>query len=306
MKCIKETADFRIKENTVLTLGKFDGVHRGHRKLIDTVLKKADADNMKSAVFTFDITPSFAIDEDKYRLLTTREEKRAIFEKRGIDYLIEYPFSKETALMSPEDFVKTVIKDKINAKTVVAGTDFHFGHNREGDIFLLDRLKEKYDYEFIVVEKEKYGNEEISSTLVRRFLQDGDIKTVNRLIGEPFFIREKIVHGNEIGRTINIPTINMRPDNIKLLPPNGVYASTVMIDGVRYKSVTNIGYKPTVEQIRVMGVETYIIDYSGDLYDRVLDVCLYDRLREERRFNSLEELANQMQNDIQKTKLIDI
>lgn len=306
MEYIRETADFKIEKDTVLTLGKFDGIHKGHRKLIDTVLSKAYENNMYSAVFTFNIAPSFAIKDDKHRLLTTNEEKREVFEKKGIDYLIEYPFSRETASMEPEDFIKKVIKDRINAKIVVAGTDFHFGHNREGDVTLLEKLQDKYDYKLIVVEKAKYDKEEISSTLVRRFLQAGDIRMVNELMGEPFFIREKIIHGNEIGRTINIPTINMRPANIKLLPPNGVYASTVNIDGKCYKSVTNIGYKPTVENIKVMGVETYIIDYDGDLYDRILDVCLYDRIREERKFNSLDELAKQMQNDIQKTKLIDI
>lgn len=306
MEYIKQTADFKIENSTVLTLGKFDGVHRGHKKLIDAMKKEARENNLKTAIFTFSITPKFAISDEKYKLLTTKEEKKSIFESEDVDYLIEFPFSKETATMLPEEFIKNIIKDKINAKIVVIGTDFCFGYNRQGNAKTLADFQEKYNYKLVVVEKDKYGENEISSTLVRDFLKKGDIKTVNSLINGNYVIREKVIHGNELGRKMNVPTINMRVSDTKLLPPNGVYSSFVIIDGKKYKSITNIGYKPTVENVRVLGVETHIIDYSGDLYDRVISVFLTDRIRDEKKFNSLDELIKQMNIDIQKTKLIDI
>ncbi len=307
MEYIKQRADFKIENNTVLTLGKFDGVHKGHKKLIHTMKVEAEKNNLKTAIFTFSITPKFAISDDKYRLLTTKEEKKSIFESENVDYLIEFPFTKETATMKPEEFIKNIIKGMINAKIVVVGTDFCFGHNREGNINTLTKFQEKYDYKLIVVEKDKYGDGDISSTLVRDFLKKGDIKIVNKLINGNFVIREKVIHGNELGRKMNIPTINMRVDDTKLLPPNGVYSSFVIIDGKKYKSITNIGYKPTVkEKQKILGVETHILDFSGDLYDKIISVYLTDRIRDEKKFASLLELTEQMNNDIQKTKLIDI
>ena len=201
--------------------------------------------------------------------------------------------------MEPEEFVSMIVS-RLNVKCIVVGDDFRFGHNRAGDHELLLKLAPKHGYELIVVDKLKDNGRDISSTYIREEVARGNIKKANSLLGYPYFIMGRVVHGKQLGRTIGIPTINMLPEAEKILPPFGVYASKVNVSDKWYLGITNIGRKPTIEGENPVGVETYIIDFSQDVYDYVVTIELYDFLRPEKKFDSIEELKEQISGDIVK------
>lgn len=296
MKYIRNTTDFYIEENTVLSLGKFDGIHRGHELLLEHMARKK-SEGLLGAIFTFDIPPRRSVEHVEAKVLTTNEEKMHIFEQLGIDYLIECPFTGEIMCMEAEDFIKKIVT-QLHAKCIVVGEDFHFGHNRRGDYHMLLEYAKQYDYEVIVVEKMQEDARDISSTFVREEIIKGNIEKANHLLGYRYFVTSVVEHGNQIGRTIGIPTINQIPPAEKLLPPNGVYITEVYIDEQRYRGVTNVGCKPTVGDRNPIGVETHLLDFAGDVYDKLVTVEFISRVREERRFATIEELMSQMQNDI--------
>ena len=244
MKYIKNTLDFRIEEPTVVTLGKFDGLHRGHEKLMSALRTYSGQHDLATVAFTFDIPPANQVNDISTKVLTTNDEKEYIFEKTGIDYLIECPFTQEVMCMEPKAFIMWIV-ECLNMKCVVVGDDFHFGHKRAGDYHTLKQYEDEFGYHTIVVDKMKDENRDISSTYVREEICVGNLEKANALLGYPYFIKSDVVHGKKLGRTLGIPTVNMLlPDN-KLLPPNGVYITEVLVDGDRYAGVTNVGCKPT-------------------------------------------------------------
>lgn len=296
MKYIRNTTDFYIEENTVISLGKFDGIHRGHEKLLEYFSEKK-AEGLYGAIFTFDIPPRKNVQHVEAKVLTTNEEKMHIFEQFGIDYLVECPFTPEIMCMEAEDFIAKIVR-QLHVKCLVVGEDFHFGHNRRGDYHMLKEYAGQYGYEVIVVEKIKEEERDISSTFVREEIAAGNIERANHLLGYRYFVTGMVKHGNQIGRTIGIPTINQLPPEEKLLPPNGVYVTEVYIGGHKYRGITNVGCKPTIEGKNPIGVETHLLDFAGDAYDTLVTVEFLSRVRGERRFASIEELKEQMQNDI--------
>ncbi len=298
MEFIRKTLDFQVEEPTAVTLGKFDGLHRGHDLLMQTVLEYSKKYDLASVAFTFDIPPRNKVEEIVANVLTTNEEKQYIFEKRGIDYLIECPFTTEVMSMEPKEFIAW-ISNALHMKYVVVGDDFHFGHKRAGDFHTLQQYEEEYGYKTIVIDKLKDSNRDISSTYVREKIADGNIQKANELLGYKYFIKSEILHGRKLGRTIGVPTINMILPPHKLLPPNGVYVTEVLVDGKTYMGVTNIGCKPTVSNEQVIGVETYIDDFNQDVYGEKIVVCFLQFIRPEQKFNSVEELRAQMQSDIE-------
>lgn len=286
MRQIKGTLHFQEKAECVVTLGKFDGIHRGHRALIDRVLAY-DKKPAKKAVFVFDIAPV---------KLLSRKERRHMLEKLGIDVLIECPFVPELITMDPELFVKKMLVDQLHAVHLVVGTDYRFGYGRSGDARLLKKLGPKYGFTVEVVEKVMDGDREISSTYVREELAKGNMEKVNQLLGYEFFVTGEIVHGRRVGRTIGVPTTNLIPPKGKLLPPNGVYTTRTTAGEKTYYGMTNIGNKPTVDG-HFIGVETYLFDCDEDLYGEQEKVRLQHFLRPEVKFGSLEELKAQLQKD---------
>ena len=297
MKYIKNTLNFQIKEPTVVTLGKFDGLHRGHDKLMHALLKYKDAHHVASVAFTFDIPPRNKIDDISSKVLTTNEEKEYIFDTSGIDYLIECPFTSEVMCMEPKAFIEWITM-ALNMKCVVVGDDFHFGHNRAGDYHTLMEYEKLYGYETIVVEKMKDNNRDISSTYIREEIAIGNLKKANELLGYHYFIKSDVVHGKKLGRTIGVPTINMVLPENKLLPPNGVYVTEVIVDGKKYIGVTNVGCKPTVSDGNMIGVETYILNFDKMIYGDSIVVSFVEFIRPEIKFHSVEELKNQLNSDI--------
>lgn len=296
MKYIRNTVDFQIEENTVISLGKFDGIHRGHELLMERLAEKK-REGLKAAIFTFDIPPRRNVQHVEAKVLTTNDEKMHIFEEMGIDYLIECPFTEEVMHMEPEDFIRMLV-ERLHVKCIVAGEDFRFGHNRRGDYRMLQEYAGKLGYEVLILKKMKEDARDISSTFVREEIAAGNIEKANHLLGYRYFVKGMVKHGNQIGRTIGIPTINLIPPEEKLLPPFGVYVSEVAIGEARYQGVTNVGCKPTIEGNNPVGVETYLLDFHENVYDRIVTVEFISKIRAEHKFENIEALKEQMENDI--------
>lgn len=273
---------------TAVTLGKFDGVHLGHQKLLRKILEREDR-GQPGIMFT--------IESRSKRILSERERAEFVSDF-GIDILIECPFSKELMMTSPEDFVSGILKDVLNASFVTVGTDFRFGFQRAGDVSVLSVLGEKYHYHTCAVEKERYEGEEISSTRIRKALEEGNMELAEALLGRPYPVWGEVVHGREIGRTIGLPTANVIPDAAKILPPDGVYSSVMTLeDGRRFGGVTNIGKNPTIADDNVRNTETNLFGFDEDIYGSFVKAGLYHYQRGEMKFGSVEELSGQMHRD---------
>lgn len=297
MKYIHGVEEFQLERPAAVTLGKFDGVHMGHQKLIEIVEEKARQNHLLAAAYTFDRIPLSICPQSNQHFITTNSERRLIMEQLGLDVEIEYPFTQELMDTEPEDFIKNIIIGQLKAKYVVVGTDYHFGKNRMGNAQMLVEKGPEYGFETIVVEKEKYQDREISSTYVREELKLGHMETVNVLLDRPYSIRGIVSYGMQLGRKLNIPTLNIYPPDSKMLPPNGVYASVTVMDGKEYYGVTNLGTKPTVSNSPSVSVETNLFDYSGDAYGKQIEVKLMHFLRQEMKFDGVEALKKQMESD---------
>jgi riboflavin kinase/FMN adenylyltransferase len=296
MKYIAGSTDFNLK-NSAVTLGKFDGLHQGHRLLIDEVLS-LKSKGYTSVMFTFLYHPYNLISENEIKLIYTEEEKLQKLKASGLDVLISYPFSQETKNIEPEDFIREILVDKLDAKVIVVGSDFRFGKNRRGNVDMLKSMENKYGFRVISFEKKRWRDTVISSSTIRHELEKGNMEEANAMLGEPFNIHGKVLHGRKIGRTLGMPTTNLTPAQSKLLPPCGVYTSRTIIDGISYPGMTNIGYKPTVGAEKYKGVETYIYDFDKDLYGQEVDVELLSYERPEIKFDSLEDLKRRMDEDL--------
>ncbi len=296
MKIMNDTLDFSIPEESAITLGKFDGIHRGHQKLMNHVLEKK-AQGLKSVVFTFGQMPG-TVFYGKGRTILTRMERQNHLENMGIDYMVECPFVPEIIQMEPEKFIEDILVKQLHVKYIAVGPDFRYGHNRKGNVRLLKQLASVYGYEVEVFEKECLEGKVISSTYVRHMLETGEMETVQKLLGYPYYVSGVVVHGHAIGRKLGIPTINLVPDDEKMLPPNGVYLTKTVFDQQEHFGITNIGVKPTISGEEAKGIETHLFDFDEDLYDRELIVEFLAFERPERRFDSLEDLKEQLKKDI--------
>ncbi len=298
MRVITGTREFQIKEPTAVTIGKFDGRHKGHQKLLREMLCFKERQGLKAAVFTFDMAPAGVMAGRVQTVITTNQERRNKMAKVGIDYLVEYPFDQETAHMRPEDFVSEVLVRQMHAKAVVVGTDCSFGYKGAGNAQLLKEMSESCGFEAVIIEKEQDDHRDISSTYVREELDLGNMEKANELLGEPYAIHGVVVHGNHIGGAIlGFPTANILPPPEKHLPPFGVYVSQVLVDGILYHGVTNIGKKPTVAGESPVGVETFIMGLEENLYGKEIEVQLLSFERPEQKFASLEELKERIEKD---------
>lgn len=304
MEYIKKSMTFEIEGPTVLSLGKFDGLHRGHELLMEYMReKKQEHQNLKAAVFTFDIPPSEQTQNLQMQVLTTNQEKARLFEENGIDYLIECPFTREIMCMEPEEFIDRIVKN-LHVKDIVVGTDFRFGHNRRGDYQMLRQYAPRYGYQLKVVPKMQEDGRDISSTYIREEITAGNIEKAYRLLGYPFFVEGTVLHGRKLGKAVlGIPTINLIPPPDKLLPPMGVYVTSTECAGKYYPGITNVGCKPTIEGENPIGVETHLFDVSEDMYGRMVRVSFLKRVRPEQKFDSLDALKAQMEQDIQYGKV---
>lgn len=301
MEVIANTTEFYLEKDTAVAIGKFDGVHIGHRRLLEEIIAQKK-NGLAACVFTFDPAPAVLFGKSDGRELTTTEEKRCLFERMGVDILIEFPLTFETAAMLPEEFAVEVLAKRMNTRFVAAGTDLSFGAQGRGNTSLLAGMGQKLGFSVKTIDKVCLEGQEVSSSLIRSQVEAGNMEFAERLLGMPYPVMGKVVHGNRIGRTLGFPTINLLPAENKLLPPNGVYGSEVLYRGRKYHAVSNVGCKPTVTDQPIMGVETYLYDFDWDIYEEPVEVYLKEFRRPERRFESLEALKAQLMSDIEAGK----
>ena len=306
--------DFYVNGGCAVTIGKFDGVHRGHQKLIKDVVSRAKVSGIKSCVITFDDTDfdkkakeisETSEPEEKREVkpaLTVFEEKKRLIEKLGIDLLVVFKLDDSLMLMNPYAFIDSVLMDKLNMQSVSIGPDFRFGHKREGKAMTFVKAAMIYGYGVYVIDKEESGDKPISSSRIRDLLSEGDIETVNEMLGREYSVTGITRSGDKIGRSIGFPTMNLYPCPNKLLPPNGVYSTDVLIGGRLYRAVTNVGVRPTVSEGKdIISVESHLLDFKAmgkEDYDKEISVSFKKKIRNEQRFGSKEELAEQIRKDI--------
>ncbi len=301
MELFTGTTDFQLNRETAVVIGKFDGIHVGHRRLLDEILEQKKR-GLAACVFTFDPAPAVFFGLSDGKELTTREEKRIFFERMGIDVLIEYPMNAETAATPPETFVTDVLVGALNADFIAAGPDLSFGDKGRGNLALLQRMASEVGLTVAPIDKvqvEIQGRTQVaSSTLARELVEQGRMEDVELLLGTPYPVLGTVIHGRHMGHSLGFPTVNLAPEETKLLPPNGVYESEVRWEDKTYRALSNVGCKPTISDHEAMGVETYLYDFDGDLYGENVEIYLKSFRRPEQRFASLEDLKAQLARDI--------
>ena len=293
MRYTTGTCEFSSDTPCVITLGKFDGLHRGHKKLLERVVDIAGERKLTSVMFTFEVSPYTLTRDNRHRVLLTNAERCQMLEQTDLDWLIECPFDEHMMHMEAEEFVREILVKRLKAACLVIGPDFRFGHNRARDAVLLEHMGREYGFSVEVLSKEMYGNQEISSTLVRDCILRGNMEMAADMLGYPYFFYGKIIHGRHIGRTLGLPTTNLKADENKVLPPFGVYATRSSIGEMEFGGVTNIGVKPTVQE-KFVGIETHLFSCNLNLYGDMQKVELMHFQRAERKFASLEELKRQI------------
>ncbi|MEI6153205.1 MAG: bifunctional riboflavin kinase/FAD synthetase [Deltaproteobacteria bacterium] len=287
--------------NPVLTIGNYDGIHIGHKKIIERVKEKALAINGTPMLMTFYPHPVSVVKPDKILcLITPLNVRKRLIEESGIDVLLVLPFNEEFRLLTPQEFVENILVNKLGIKGLIVGYDFKFGRGGKGDTELLKQLSGTYGFFFEVVEAITLDGEKIGSNRIRKLIMEGDVKKAERFLGRPHMLEGKIVHGDGRGAGIGFPTINLKTD-YELIPKDGVYISEVEINGKMLPSVTNIGYNPTFD-VKKLSVETHILDYSGDLYGADLTLYFHERIRGEIKFDGADALKNQIAMDIKDAK----
>ena len=288
MKYITGIGSYHGTKKTAVTMGKFDGLHRGHQKLVDKIRSYA-TDECDSVLCAFDM--------HRDAIMTNRERREHLEGK--IDWLIDCPFTETLRNMEAEDFIRDILCAGLNAAHIVVGRDFVFGHNKRGSVEMLERYAPRYGYTVDVVEKERYGDMIISSTYIRDALAQGDVRLAEQLLGYPYELTGPVRHGKQLGRTLGFPTMNVEPEAQKILPRYGVYACRVKIDGEWYNGVGNAGVKPTVTDERRRLFEVYVYGYEGDAYGKEVTVRFCGFERPEVKFGSVEELKEQVMKDMQ-------
>lgn len=288
----------------VVTIGVFDGVHRGHQALVDRVRREAQARGLGAGVVTFHPNPVTVLRPDvPFSYLTSLERRVELLREAGADWVSVLQFTSELALVSAEDFTRMLVEDA-GMRVLIVGENFHLGRGREGDVARLTALGREMRFEVMPFPLVAGGDgevAEISSTRIRRALATGEMRAVETLLGRPFSLRGPVLHGDERGRTIGFPTLNIGVSADQALPPNGVYVTRAEIDGRIHHGATNIGTQPTFDGTR-RRVETHLLDFDGDLYGAVVRIELLQQLRAERKFEGVDALVAQIERDVAQTR----
>lgn len=304
MKLIKDIGNIDIN-NSVVTVGTFDGLHLGHQKIIKTLVDRAKENNSEATVFTFWPHPRFVLGKiNGLELLNTFEEKTELFEKNGVANLISYEFTKEFANLTSYEFVKQILVEKLKVKYLILGYDHHFGKNREGRFDKLKECADEFGFEIEQVSALAKGDENISSTKIRNSIRVGKIEKANSFLGYNYFIQGNVVKGNKLGRTIGFPTANIAVPQYKLLPKSGVYAVKIKIEDEDFIGMMNLGLRPTIGDFETKTLEVHIIDFNKDIYGKSIRIEIVKRLRDEHKFADINELKQQLEKD--KKTVIDI
>jgi riboflavin kinase/FMN adenylyltransferase len=287
-----------------VTIGNFDGVHLGHIPILKKIIEEAHGENRKALVITFDPHPKKVLHPDisPFYLITTLEEKIKLLEDLGIDGVILIPFNLEFSKISAEAFVNQILWDKLHIRKIFVGHDYSFGKNKVGNVTFLAGKGKILGYAVDVFNAVKYGDETISSTRLRYAILNGNVKMAMRLLGRPYNVSGVVIPGKSRGSTLGIPTANIKPDK-ELIPTEGVYAVIVHIEDNRFQGVLNIGFNPTFCD-NERSVEVFILDFSGNIYGKRLNVVFIDRLRDEVKFDTPEQLVEQIKKDVDQALVI--
>jgi riboflavin kinase / FMN adenylyltransferase len=294
--CIK---DFQPIENAVVTIGTFDGVHRGHQAIFRRMVEEANRLNGETVVITFYPHPRIVLglDSEKLKFINIQGRKINLIEASGIDYLVIIPFTKEFAAMSSETFIRDFVFKKVRPVKIITGYDHHFGKNRQGSFEMLKELGKELGYSVEKLDVQQDGDVAISSTKIRKLLEAGEIREANKLLGYEYSITGKVVKGKSIGRDLGFPTANIEvEDEFKLIAAVGVYACRVQFMGRIYKGMSNIGYRPTVNK-GDLTIEVNIFDFDQQLYGEEITIYFVDRMRDEKKFENLDALKKQLEKD---------
>ena len=300
--------EFSSTDNTILTIGTFDGVHLGHQKVLERLTNTAIENNLKSTVLTFFPHPRTILNPDKpLKLINSVKERTELLNRSKVDNLIIHPFDKNFSELDPEKYVFEILVKKLKAKIILIGYDHKFGKNRTADITDLKIYGKKYGFKVIEIKAEEISNIAISSTKIRKAISEGNISTAKKYLGYDFSLSGKIVHGKSIGRTLGFPTANIEvKEEYKLLPKNGVYLIQSVINHNKYFGMMNIGIKPTIKESSKT-IEVNFFDFEGDLYHKNIEVNIKKFIRDEIKFDSLELLKSQILKDkINCNSIIDI
>ena len=298
MKRFNNINEFNCKKSTIITIGTFDGVHLGHQKILKKLNVEAENNGLESCVLTFFPHPRTVLNPDSsLKLINTIEERISLFKKSKIDNLIVHPFTKGFSELDSEDYVKNILVDQLKAKIVLIGYDHKFGKNRTADIKNLKEYGIKYNFEVIEIKAEEINDIAISSTKIRNSIEEGDIQLTNSYLGYEFSFFGKVVKGNSIGKTLGFPTANIKiGTDLKLIPKNGVYLISTIINQKIIFGMMNIGIKPTTNE-NTKSIEVNLFDFNQDLYDTNITIYIKQFLREEIKFDSLNELKLQIEKD---------
>lgn len=298
MKTIPNIFNFNSKEKTFVTIGTFDGVHFGHQKIIEKLVSEAKKAKTKSVVLTFFPHPRMVLQKDaSVKLINTIDERAELLEKTGLDYLIIHPFSREFSRITALDFVKDILVNQLNISKLIIGYDHHFGKNREGNITQLTEYSHVYDFEVEEIPAQDIDEVAVSSTKIRRALESGNLKTANKYLGYHFMLSGTVVNGKKLGGKIGYPTANIHiEESYKLIPKTGVYVVKSIVENSILFGMMNIGNRPTVNG-NFQTIEVHFFDFNNDLYGKKLTITLLYFLRDEKKFDSIPLLVNQLKID---------
>lgn len=288
---------------TSVALGTFDGLHKGHRKVILEAVKTGKDNCFEPTVMLFDVHPQSVIKGVTPPKLITDEKRESVIHSLGAK-TVTFEF-KRILELSKEEFFYNILIDELNVGAICCGENFRFGKNASGDTAFLEKECKKNGIILCILPLVQFGGHTVSSTAIRSLISNGEIETANRMLGYNFSYSSKVLDGKHLGRKLGIPTINQLIENGLVSPKNGVYASFTTVDGKRYKSVTNIGVRPTVENTKNVNSETHILNFNGNLYGKNPEVELVSFIRDEKKFESIEELREQIERDINKRKTIE-
>lgn len=307
MKVIRDFDSVEFDRNSIVTVGTFDGVHIGHRKIINMLTELKSGKTLRGVVVTFEPHPQLVLKNKtkELKILSTLEEKSEIFEKLGVDLVYVINFTKEFSMNTAEQFYTNYLIKKLGFFGIVIGYDHMVGRNRSGGFETLTKLSGEYNFEIHQIDELRINGNTISSSAIRNLLTEGKVKEASHLLTDYYSITGEVVSGDKLGRKIGFPTANIKPaSENKLIPGNGVYLVSAEISGNLYYGLLNIGFRPTVTEIPLKTIEVYFMDFEGDIYGKTLRIKFRDFIREEKKFNSIEELINQIKKDKEFSKTL--
>ena len=298
MITVQNIKEYDKQHSTVITIGTFDGVHIGHRKILERLINDAKSSDVKSVVLTFFPHPRMVLQKDAdIKLINTIAEKTKILKNLGLDYLIIHPFTSEFSRLSATEFVRDLLVNKLQTKKIIIGYDHRFGRNRTADITDLITFGTTFDFAVEEISAQEIDDVSVSSTKIRKALQEGDVKTANAYLGYNYMLTGTVKKGKGIGRQLNFPTANLHiEETYKLIPKNGVYAVQSIINGSTVFGMMNIGFNPTVSGTKKT-IEINFFDFNEDLYGQLLQIDIVDRIRDEHKFESVNALKEQLYKD---------